>query len=133
VAAGTARCAPVRYRVPPGAGKPSLRISDVNEWEGSAATGNRQVLVPVTLSGPTNQTVRVHFATRNGTASAPSDYLAKSGTLSFAPGQTSSAVQVTFVGEDRPEPDERFFIDLSAPVGATIADGTATVTIRKFQ
>jgi chitinase len=133
VAAGTARCAPVRYKVPPGTGKPSLRIADVNEWEGSAVTGNHQVSVPVTLSGPTNQTVRVHFATRNGTASAPSDYLARSGTLTFVPGQTSSAVQVTFVGENRPEPDERFFVDLSAPVNATVADGTATVTIRKFE
>ena len=123
VAAGTARCAPVRYQVPSG-GTPSLRISDVNEWEGSAATGNHKVSVPVTLSAPTNHQVTVHYATRNGTASAPSDYLATSGTLTFAPGQASSAVLVTFVGENRPEPDERFFIDLSSPVGATIADSS---------
>ena len=45
----------------------------------------------------------------------------------------SNAVMVTFVGENRNEPDERFTVVLSSPVGATIADGTATVTIRKFQ
>ena len=92
VAAGTARCAPVRYQAPPG-GTPSLRISDVNEWEGSAATGNHRVSVPVTLSAPTNAPVTVRYATRNGTASAPSDYIATSGTLTFAPGQASNAVR----------------------------------------
>ncbi len=133
IAAGTARCAPVRYKVPPGSGTPSLRIADVNEWEGSAATGNRKVSVPVTLSAPSSKTVSVRFATRNGTATSPSDYLAASGTVTFQPGQTSGAASVTFVGENRNEPDETFSIVLSSPVNATIADGTATITIRKFQ
>src|SRR5256885_12670808 len=44
---------------------------------------------PVALSNASYQTITVHYASANGTATAPSDYTAVSGTLTFAPGQTA--------------------------------------------
>jgi hypothetical protein len=49
----------------------------------------------VTLSAPSSQTVTVDYSTSDGTATAPTDYLPASGTLTFAPGQTSASFQVT--------------------------------------
>src|SRR5262249_42748757 len=84
----------------------------------------------VYLSGPSNQTVTVNYATADGTATAASgDYQAASGTLTFAPGVTSAAATVLINGDLVDEPDETFFDNLSNPVGATIAGGQGRGTI----
>src|SRR5207237_4582499 len=61
---------------------------------------------------------------------APSDYGAVAGTLSFAPGETSRTVAVAVNGDTTFEPDEGFTVDLSNAVHATISDaqGAGTVT-----
>jgi hypothetical protein len=58
-----------------------------------------------------------------------SDYYSTSGTLTFAPGQTMLAVTVYVIGERRPEADETFFVNLSSPTNATVADGQGVGTI----
>ena len=63
------------------------------------------------------------------TAVAPSDYAAKSTTLTFNPGKVTKLFQVTVNGDTSFEPDETFTVTLSNPSGATIADGEATGTI----
>src|SRR5262249_39550195 len=50
--------------------------------------------------------VTVDFATANGTATAPSDYAATNGTVSFAPGETAKTVTVQVNGDTTVEPDE---------------------------
>jgi large repetitive protein len=55
--------------------------------------------------------------------------LAASGTLSFAPGETSRSVTVSVTGDPVPEPDEAFLLHLSAPTNATLADGQGQGTI----
>jgi hypothetical protein len=57
------------------------------------------------------------------------DYVGASGTLTFAPGVTSQTVNVAVVGDTVAEPDETFFVNLSSPTNATIADGQAVGTI----
>ena len=71
----------------------------------------------------------VNWATVAGTATAGTDFLAGSGTVTIAAGATSATISVTVLGDARWEPNEGFSVVLSAPVGATIADGTGDVTI----
>jgi len=52
-------------------------------------------LVTVLLSAASAFTVTVNYATSNDTATAPGDYTASSGTLTFASGETSKQVNVT--------------------------------------
>lgn len=102
-------------------------IGDVSVAEGDA--GTRQAVFTVSLSPAPTQTVSVRYATASQTASAPSDYAAKSGTLTFTPGQTSKTVAVVVKGDTGEELDETFTVTLSEPMGVTIADGVATGTI----
>ena len=57
------------------------------------------------------------------------DYISATGTLSFAPNETSKTVGVTIVQDSLDEVDETFNIGLSNPTNATIADATGIVTI----
>jgi hypothetical protein len=74
--------------------------------------------------------VTVDFATSNGTATAGSDYTAASGTLSFAPGETSKTITVLVKGDTLSEADETFVVDLSNASNAALADDHAVGAIR---
>jgi hypothetical protein len=106
---------------------PSLAVSDVTVAEGAA--GMTTATFEISLSAPSDRTVAVSWRTRDGTASEGSDYLAGSGTVTFAAGVTARTVAVSVVGDTRFENDETFFVDLSEPVDATIADGEGQGTI----
>ena len=106
---------------------PALSIADVTTAEGNSST--TPLAFTVSLSQAGASTVTVHWATGDRTAVAPNDYLAASGDLSFAPGETSKTVTVQVVGDTAHELDESFDVGLSAPSGATIARGTASGTI----
>jgi len=116
----------VTYPVPP-LPKPSVSISGVSAPEGNGTT---TLSFPVTLSASTPLPVSVSYATSNGTATAPSDYASATGTLTFAPGETSKTINVSVVGDAVYEPDETFTVNLSSPVNATIGTGSATGTIQ---
>src|SRR5262249_14768118 len=60
---------------------------------------------------------------------AGSDYVARSGTLTFAPGETQKTIQVSAIGDATVEPNENFVLTLSNASGATIADGIGAGTI----
>jgi hypothetical protein len=106
---------------------PGLATTDVVFAEG---TGNPLAAsFTVTLSAAVPQTVTVAYTTVNVTATAGSDYTAASGTLTFPPGTTSRTVTVAIVPDTVDEADETFRLDLSAPVGATVAVGQSVATI----
>lgn len=107
---------------------PSLSINDVSVNEGAAATTTTAAFT-VGLSAASTGTVTVAYATADGTATAPSDYNVKSGTLTLLPGQTSGTIDVTVKGDAMVEPTEQFMVVLSSPSGATIGDGTGVGTI----
>src|SRR5437016_5529813 len=86
----------------------------VTEANVGGDTGTHTAVLTVSLSAASGQTVTVTFATANGTASAGSDYTAASGTLTFAPGQLSQTVTVLVNGDRLGEPNETFFVNLSA-------------------
>ncbi|MBI4657808.1 MAG: immunoglobulin domain-containing protein, partial [Verrucomicrobia bacterium] len=106
----------------------ALSINDVSVTEGDSGSVN--AVFTVTLSAASSHAVRTSFATWDGSATADSgDYAVNSGTLIFAPGETSKTVTVQVIGDSAVEPDETFSVSLSNPVGATIADGQGVGTI----
>ena len=106
---------------------PSLSINDVSLTEGNS--GTKLATFTVTLSAASTSTVTVNYATANGSATAGSDYVATSGTLTFAAGTTTKTLSVTVNGDTTGEPDETFLVNLSVPSGATIADAQGIGTI----
>ena len=103
---------------------PAFAINNVTAQEGNALT------FTITKSGSTSLTHNVNYATANGTAAAGSDYRAKSGSLSFAPGQSSKTVTIGGLEDSTLEPNETFYVNLSsATQGATIADSQGLGTI----
>ena len=107
---------------------PTLSIGDSSFAEGSAAAPGHGAFT-VTLSAAATAPVTVHFATADGTATAGSDYVAQSGTLTFAAGETQKTITVAAIGDSTVEANEGFTVTLSSPTGATIAHGTGSGTI----
>jgi Calx-beta domain-containing protein len=106
---------------------PAISINDVTVVEGNAGTTNATFIV--SLSSPSGQTVTVDYTTQDGTATAGSDYTAAGGTLSFPPGTTVLPLPVAVIGDTAPEANETYFVNLSNPVNATVADGQGLGTI----
>ncbi len=107
---------------------PSMVISSIAAFEGDVPATT--FTFKVNLSRATDQTVTVDYATTDGTAGAPSDYIAKTGTLTFKPQTTEGVIEITVVGDTLKEADETFSVVLSNPKSATIATGTGVATIR---
>ena len=105
-------------------GRPSVSVGDASVTEGNA--GTTPLSFPVTLSAASTQPVSVTYASADGTATAPSDYAAANGTLTFNPGETSKTISVGVAADLAIEQDETLTVTLSGAVGATIATGTAT-------
>jgi DNA-binding beta-propeller fold protein YncE len=86
--------------------------------------------VVVSLSAASSTAVSVNYATADGSALAGTDYYAQSGTVTFAPGQTSREILLATQETAALDGNDSFGVQLSNPTGgATIATGTATVTI----
>jgi hypothetical protein len=109
--------------------QPSLSIDDVGISEGQA--GTKVLNFTVTLSAASSLTVTANYATANGTATAPSDYVAILSTLlTFNPGDTTKTISVTINGDVNFEPDETFTVNLSGATNATISKAAGTGTIQ---
>ncbi|MEA2439983.1 MAG: hypothetical protein QOH76_1407 [Thermoleophilaceae bacterium] len=104
-----------------------LSISSTSVTEGNA--GTRAATFTVSLSQPAAGAVTVDYDTNDGSALAASDYNTSTGTLTFAPGQTSKSVSVEINGDRTFEADETFTVKLSNASGAPISSGTGTGTI----
>src|SRR6185369_14341809 len=64
------------------------------------------------------------------TAKAGGDYVAASGVLTFAPGESSKSITVLVNGDTVNEPDETFVVNLAGETNATVSkrQGIATIT-----
>jgi Calx-beta domain len=100
-------------------------VYGVNEGAGT-------VTLTVIKEGTAADTVTVHYATSDGfSASAPGDYIATSGDLTFAPNETTKQFTVPIVENATYEGDETFNVILSNPSGAAVRDPwTAQVNIQ---
>ena len=105
---------------------PELSAYDAGAREGpDAAVTFGVVLAPAS-------TVTVDYATSDDTAAtAGDDYEATSGRLTFEMGQTLKFVRVPVVDDEVEDSGETFTLTLSNATGASLADATATATIRR--
>ena len=106
---------------------PAFSIDDVAVREGNSGTTN--AVFRVHLSEPQSIDVTVDYRTANGSAREPGDYTSTEGTLTFAPGVVQRNLVVPVVGDDNPEPDETFQVNLRNADGAQVADGRGIGTI----
>ena len=95
----------------------------------TAAGGSSLAAFTVSLSKASTSAVTVGYTTSNGTATAGSDYIASSGTLTFAPGETSRTIAIIVNGDATAEARETFTVTLSNPSGATLVDGSGAGSI----
>ena len=106
---------------------PSVSASNVMVTQ--STTSNVIANLTVTLSSASNQTITVQYATADGTALAQQDYLPVSGTLTFAPGQTSTTVGVTVLSHTTFHFPKSFSLALSNAQNSVISTAAATATI----
>ncbi|BAI62868.1 hypothetical protein MCP_2796 [Methanocella paludicola SANAE] len=87
--------------------------------------------ITVTRTNDAASPVSVNYATRDGTASAGSDYIAAIGALTFSPGEFTKSFKVPILEDSLYEPDETVNLTLSAPTGGAIigTPGSAVLTI----
>ena len=103
-------------------GTSTLSVSNASAPEGASVT------FTVSLLPASEQTVTVQYATSSGTATSGTDFTAKSGTLAFPPGTTSSTVSVQTTEDTDDEEDETFTLTLSNPTNATLGTTNTTAT-----
>ncbi|RLE26454.1 MAG: hypothetical protein DRJ65_05495, partial [Acidobacteria bacterium] len=85
--------------------------------------------ITVQLTKTTNKTVTVDYVSSDGTATGGADYSLVSGTLSFAPGQTSETFTVPVIDESEAELDETVNLTLSNPSSGQMGTSVAVLTI----
>jgi hypothetical protein len=107
---------------------PLISLTDAQVTE--RHVGTSPMTFTVSLSTSSNQTVTVSYATANMSASDGADYQAISGTLVFAPGETTKTITVLITGDRRVEDDELFLVTLSHPSHATLGVVNGYGTIR---
>jgi hypothetical protein len=111
-----------------GGGGPTLSVNNAAVNEGDTGTTALTFTVTLNASATPTQTITVNYETADSTATN-TDYMPISGTLSFAPGETSQTITVAVTGDTLVEPDETFFVNLSNSLNAAIADGQGVGTI----
>ena len=106
-------------------GPARFSVADAEVEEAAGATLD----FVVTLGRERPVETSVGYATSDGTATAGSDYEAKSGRLTFMAGETEMTVEVAVLDDAHDEGSETLKLTLSNPSGAVIDDGEATGTI----
>eukprot|EP00908_Phaeocystis_cordata_P011090 Transcript_21930.p1 GENE.Transcript_21930~~Transcript_21930.p1 ORF type:complete len:847 (+),score=396.79 Transcript_21930:160-2700(+) len=80
------------------------------------------VNVTVLRTGGLSGEVTIQYATKDQTATAGKDYVAQSGTLTFAHGVVSQSLTIEIIDDDKYENDETFTVVLSEPTGGATFD-----------
>ena len=111
--------------------RPSISVADVTVTEGDA--GTQDLTFTLQLSEPSAATVSVPWQTADGTtnpATAPSDYTAGSGTVTWSHlDPLAKSIVVKIKGDTIYEYDETFLSSLAPATNATLDAATATGTI----
>ncbi|MGV8713023.1 MAG: Calx-beta domain-containing protein, partial [Nitrosomonas sp.] len=102
-------------------------VVTINDFTVDEAT--KEATFVIALDRPSTSVVSMNYATQNGTAVAGSDFVAKSGSLNFGPGETVKTVKVTLTNDTAFESSEAFNLALSAITNATTLDAIGTAII----
>jgi chitinase len=105
---------------------PTVYINNAAVTETDSGVVN--AVFKVTLSVASGKTVTVHYSTSDRLAVAGADYQDVSGTLTFAPGTRSMAIEVPVIGDNVKEGKENFVVNLSNPVNATVTAPNNSLT-----
>jgi N-acetylneuraminic acid mutarotase len=105
---------------------PQLQFSAAS-YTASSESGSHTITV--TRTGGFGTFVTVGYTTRDGSATAGSDYTATSGRLVFAPNVTSKTFAVPILADARTEGAEQINLELSSPAGATLGSLRTAVLI----
>jgi uncharacterized delta-60 repeat protein len=105
---------------------PTVSISDVVLTEGNG--GTKTATFTLTLSADSSLFITVNYETANNTATASSDYQARTGSVTFL-GTTTGTISVFVLGDAIAEPDESFFVNLTSSQNVTIARSQAQAII----
>ena len=110
--------------------EPHISISDVTQKEGNGKKTTFFTFT-VTLSTAYDQPVTVSYRTSDGTATTgDGDYVGKTGTLTFAPGETTKTITIEVKGDSKKEACETFYLDLFGTSGnSLLIDGRGVGTI----
>ena len=103
---------------------PTVSVTDASVPEGNS--GLVACTFTVSLSATSYQPVTLNYSTADGTAIAGSDYQSVTGSLTFAPGQTSKQVTIWVIGDTVVEPNQTFTLNLSNVSGATVGRAQGT-------
>ena len=96
----------------------------------SIAENGGLATITVTRTNGAVGPVSVQYTTSNGSATAPADYTARSGTLFFASGQTTNSFTIPIINDTAVEPEETINLTLfSTNGGATLGLANATLLI----
>jgi uncharacterized repeat protein (TIGR01451 family) len=108
----------------------ALPVVDFEYVGYSVDEGDGTAVIAVILNAPSGRSVTVDYVTIDGSATAPADYVATSGTLVFAPGTVVLTFTVTIVDDAVDEGDELLTLTLFAPSNSSIGANTpATLVI----
>ncbi|MEM9275253.1 MAG: Calx-beta domain-containing protein [Cyanobacteria bacterium P01_F01_bin.143] len=92
--------------------------------------GDRIVTIPLIRTGDSNLAASVEYSINDGSARSGQDYTEISGTLNFAPGETSQEITVDIIDDNFFETDETFNLLIGNSIGASLGDiRTALITI----
>lgn len=105
--------------------RPELSIADLTVPEGNGA---HEMQFAVTLSQASAKTVTVDYAT-SFTAQFGKRLVPKTGTLTFAPGETQRPISISIRGDHRDQGDDYFLLNLSHPSNADLEDFVARGTV----
>lgn len=103
---------------------PTIYISNATVSESAGS-----IVFTVTRTGDLTDVSSVSYSTSDGTAVAASDYVAKTGTVSFSEGQSTRTISIDLVNDATVESNETFYVTLSNPINAAISNAQATGTI----
>ena len=107
------------------------RIPNISIASSSTSESSGTASVSLELSNPFNQEIVLNYSTSDDTAEAASDYTASTGTITFAPSETTKSISLDIIDDGIFEVDEIF--DVNFTLGATslgnLVNDTASITI----